>query len=294
MEKQEAELGTRHPKLGYSFLVNSQIYFRNKEYDEALEWIEKSVEILKPEEEESESEVYARALCLKGLILLLIPEEKVDSILDILLESKNIREKIFIDNNINISKAYSALGSYHFMKSPDDLDLAIQNFQKCLDIQSSVYGVEAPAHLPSCITYTNLAAVELVRGRWDAALEYQQKGLNLGNIDNGNGDIGASQIQQLFARGNFNMGKIYIGMGDYAKALSLLEKSLSIRQECFQEGEIEIALCSKVLAEVYLKQGEGEKAKGVLTEVLEVYEDKFGEEDKVTKDIAQLIIQCEG
>ena len=300
LEVQIKNLGEKHKSVGYTMIILSLAYFTNGEYKKATEWLNKGIKIIEEMENGRESWYYAKALSLKGFILLLEVEDGVKSeILEQFTKSQEIRKSLFGELHKHTASGYSALGSYYFLNN--DLEAAYQNYNLCLNIQIKVLGIEGEGerHLMTCITYSNLASVEIERSEWRKAQEYQEKALSLESQGEESmitpdsviptKDKG-SEREKFFARAHYNLGRIYFAIGDLL-ALSELEKALSMRRECFGEG-VEVAVCSKTLGEAYLKVGENVKAKDIFTMVVDIYTTYFGEDDKVTQEVSQLITQC--
>jgi len=85
------------------------------------------------------------------------------------------------------------------------------------------------------------------------------------------------------------LGNLYILLGDYDKAESLLVQSLLIYRKYFSDDHIFVAVDLASLGNVYIQTGNSQKAKKVLTESLIIFEKNFGKKHMETARVMRML-----
>ena len=195
----------------------------------------------------------------------LISVTKIDSAIAIQKKTLKIGLRELGENNIEVAKSFSILGTAYWQKGDyeqslanhkkalaiklkllgenqttisssynsmglvyekkSDYDEALENFQKALSILIKIFGEQHPY---VSLVYNNIGGVYWFKNDFDKSLEYYQKALaiKLNLLGNNNPDIGTSVCYK-------NIGLIYFTKDDYTKALEYYEKSLTIQVKLF-------------------------------------------------------------
>jgi len=78
------------------------------------------------------------------------------------------------------------------------------------------------------------------------------------------------------------IGDVYRGMGEFDKALKLLEDSLSLRSSAFGPDHPEVAAAMFNIGWLYLDRGDFDKAEGMYRQALKIQEEKLPKDDPAT------------
>ncbi len=156
------------------------------------------------------------------------------------------------------ARALNDVGLYYLDK--DDLNTSLNKLNQSLKMRIELNDIGGIAN-----TYNNIAQVYYAKNKLELALEYFNKSLNIA-IEN---DIKTSEALYLM-----NIGTVYLKQKDYLSANKYLDlalkKSCAIAYKSYEGG------CYGHIAEMYLQQGNAEKALEMNFEALKI-EEELGE-----------------
>ena len=208
-----------------------QIYFLQAKYKLALEYFQKSLNILVNKNNQKYTvESLAETLSDIGVIYLSL--DRFKEALEYFKQSENLYSsksewysKVhFPTIYINIGRAHYYLGEYQ---------AALGSYIKALDIQKNIYGNNHP---DIAICYNNIGTTKYELGEYDAAIEYFEKALKIQEIIHGDNSPNRATTYQ-------NIGCINCIQKDYNAALTNTAKALSIFLSIYEYNHPDIATC---------------------------------------------------
>jgi tetratricopeptide (TPR) repeat protein len=113
--------------------------------------------------------------------------------------------------------------------------------------------------------YNNLGYIKDNQGDYEKAIEYHEKGLEIGEKT-------LSPDDPSLATSYGNIGLVYRNMGDYTKAVSFLQKDIGIVEKTLSPDDPWLATSYNNIATVYMNMGEYSKALSFYEKALEIYE----------------------
>ena len=219
--------------------------YHQGEYEEALKYFQKSIEIDEPtlgENHPSLSDSY------NNIALVYNDMGEYSKALEYYEKTCKIDETALPNNHPdlatshnNIALVYNNMGEY---------SKALEYYEKSIEIRK----IALPKNHPDLATsYSNIGQVYNNMGEYSKALEYYEK------------DIGIKKIalpknHPDFAISYSNIGQVYNKMGEYSKALKYYEKSIEIRKIALPENHPDLATSYSNIGQVYNKMGEYSKA----------------------------------
>jgi len=168
------------------------------------------------------------------------------------------------DNEKELAGLYNDIGLLHNNKG--DYDIALEYYQKALEIYEKVFGTEHPDTAKS---YNYIGLLYNNQGNYDKALEYYMKALEI--------------REKLFGTGYFdtatsynNIGELHAKRGDYDKALDYYHKALEIRMKVFGTEHPDTAQSYNNFGVLYMKKGDYDNALEYYMKALKIWDNVLG------------------
>ena len=225
------------------------VYEHESRFDEAIQLLDESLEILKYETSEIVKKIeMAKIMALKCWIFSLMgevgtAEEEGNKALQLINECRKTGDKtLHREIEQALIHLFDSLGSIYYEKG--EYKRAIEHYTSLLKISEKIGDTMATA-----MGYGNLGVIHYELGDYIRALEYNQKDLKISEEIGDKRGIGISIG---------NIGTIYRELGEYEKAVECFEKDLKIAEELGDKFSVGTALNN--LGLVYYDWGDFEKA----------------------------------
>ncbi len=248
-DRMEETSGDNYLMMARSRFYKAGVYEHESKFDEAIQLLDESLEILKYETSEIVKKIeMAKIMALRCWIYSVMGEiskaEKEGSMaLKLINESRRARDKnIQKDVDQALTHLLDSLGSIYYEKG--EYKKAIEHYTSLLKISEKIGDKMATA-----MAYGNLGVIYYELGEYIKALNYYQKDLKLSKEMGDKRGIGISMG---------NIGTIYRELGEYEKAVECFEKDLKIAEELGDKFSVGTALNN--LGLVYYDRGDFEKA----------------------------------
>ena len=191
------------------------IHARQGNYNEAVEYYEKSLEIYKKSLPENHPSLAASYNNIGSVYKSMGEYSKA---LEYYEKSLEISEKSLPENHPSLATSYNNIGLVY--DSMGEYSKALEYYEKSLEISEK----SLPATHPDLATsYNNIGLVYDRMGEYSKAVQYYEKSLEIykKSLPANHPDLATSYN---------NIGMVYQSMGEYSKALQYLERALDICQ----------------------------------------------------------------
>ncbi|MGN0620744.1 MAG: tetratricopeptide repeat protein [Porcipelethomonas sp.] len=262
-------------------------YGVKRDYDKAIEWQEKLIEIKQEIFNESQNSDDELALAheydtLSSFYYTFIID--YDKALEYLKKALIIKEKILGTDDPATAGTYNDIGMvYSYM---GEYSNALEMYEKVLEIRENILGTD---HIDTASILNNIGTVYSDIGEYDNAIEMYTKALEIQEKAFGT-------YYPDTANSYNNIGNAYSDMGEYNDALEMHEKALEIREEIFGVNHSDTAMSYNNIGLVYLNLGEYDQALEMHEKALEIQEEIFGVNHPVTansyNDIGLVYLSC--
>ncbi|MCK4566521.1 MAG: tetratricopeptide repeat protein, partial [Candidatus Thorarchaeota archaeon] len=237
-----------------ALIVASDVLLNLGRFDESLEAVEQSEQVLKAIPQEQPSELVMRKATLvnrRGNIY--YRRGYYGQALDCLERSLVLFEEI--GNKQGMAKSFYDIGSVHWRNG--DLDRALQYFEQSLELREDI------GDKSSIASSLNVVGVIYRRkGDYNRALEYYKRSLVLKE------EIGNNQ---RIATALNNIGVVYRRQGDLERSLEYFERSLKLKEEIGNKENIALSL--RNLGLIYRDKGDLDRALEYLQRSLQLREE---------------------
>lgn len=176
-----------------------------------------------------------------------------------------LRKEVLGENHTEVANSYNNIGLVYGEKG--ELDKALDYYLKSLQINEEVLGEEYPEVAAG---YENIGNVYYYKSEYNKALEYYFKSLQIYKEIYG-------EIHPVVAAGYDNIGSVYNDKGTYDKALEYHFKAMKIRKEILGEKHPDMAASYNNIGIVYYETGENDKALEYFFKALEIKKEIMGE-----------------
>jgi len=288
------------------YLFGAQLHCRQGQYDEAISWCQKTLDIVSQIETREGQQVRARAYDLLGDICL--RRGDLPYALQFWRESVQVYEQI--DDLGGEARAHNKLGLAHYYQG--DWTQAVDAYRRSLAVREEIGDVSGQGQ-----TKNNLALIHLDRGEWDQAVglldqslaiwrqvgAIEEEGRTLSNLaqvhiyqeswSEALDCLNLSQDTFIQAASDEYLpelerrwGEFYLMTGELDRALDHALRSIELAVE--QVNPLEEAQSCRVLGQVHLARDELEPAEAVLTQSLQIFSD-LNSEYEVAKTRLSLV-----
>ena len=197
------------------------VYYNLGEYDKALEYYFKALEIQKAVLGEKHRDT---AVSYNNIGAVYQNLGDYDKALEYHNKALEIRKEVLEEKHSDTAISYGNIGAVY--GNLGDYDKALEHFIKALEITKDVLGEKHP---DTAGFYYNIGLVYDELGDYDKALEYYNKALEIFK------DVLGENHPHTAASYN-NIGVVYDNLGDDGKALEYFNKALEIRKERLGES----------------------------------------------------------
>ena len=250
------------------------VYANLGDYDKALEYLFKALEIKKDVLGENKSDT-ASSYNNIGVVYRNLGE--YDKALEYYFKALEIEKEVLGENHPDTASSYNNIGVVY--KNLGDYDKALEYHFKALEIKKDVLGENHPDTAGS---YVNIGIVYDELGNYNKALEYHFKALEIRK------DVLGENHPDTAGSYN-NIGLVYDDLGDYDKALEYYLKDLEITKEVLGENHPNTAMSYGNIGIVYDDLGNYDKALGFYFKAWEIFEEVLGESHPLTQQTLQNI-----
>ena len=238
------------------------VYRKLGDYDKALEYHFKALEIRKSLLRENNSDT---AMSYINIGAVYDELGDYDKALEYDFKALEIYKAVLGENHPDTAMSYNNIGIVYSILG--DYGKALEYHFKSLEIQKVVLGENHPETAGS---YNNIGLDQYKLGDYDKALEYYNKALKIRK------DV-LGEKHPNTANSYDNIGIVYGDLGDYDKALECQFKALEIRKYVLGENHPEIASSYNNIGIVYSKLGDYDKALECQFKALEIRKVVLGE-----------------
>jgi len=239
-----------------------RLYYSQNEYDLALEYNFKSLQIRKEILGEKHPDV---AASYNNIGIVYYDKGEYDKVLEYYFKTLQIDKEVRGEKHIYVADSYDNIGNAY--NAIDEYDKALEYHFKALQIRKEILGEN---HTLVAISYNNIGLDYGEKGEYTEALDYYFNALQLfkENLGENHTDV---------ANNYNNIGLVYAAKGEYDKALEYYFKSLQIRREMFGENHPDVAASYNNIGVIYDEKNEYDKALEYHLQALHIQQEILGE-----------------
>ena len=250
------------------------VYHKLGDYDKALEYHNKALEIKKDvlgEDHPNTAHSYNNI----GNVYRNLGD--YDKALEYHFKGLEIKKDVLGENHCDTAGSYNNIGLVYYRLR--DYDKALEYQNKALEIKKDVLGEN---HRDTATSYNNIGVVYDYLGDYDKALEYYNKALEIRKEV-----LGENHYETATSYGN--LGIVYKNLGNYDKALGYHNKALEITKDVLGGKHPNTAMSYNNIGNVYRNLGDYDKALEYFIKAWEIFEERLGESHPYTKQVLQNI-----
>ena len=231
------------------------IYIDGNQLDQALDCLEKSIDIFK---ENLPSKHFQLSECYDHLANIFYKLGQYEKALVYFDKTFEIQQKIFPRNHPSIAKSYSNLGI--LFSQVGRYENALGCFENALDIQQQIL---EPHHPLLATSLTNLGSVYDEMHDDTNAFSCYQRALTIRQqtLPSNHPDIACSLN---------NLGNIYQNTGQYQQALQFYQQALQIREKILDSNHPQLAESYNNIGNVYFDQEQYQQALSLYEKCLHI------------------------
>ena len=267
--------GKEHEKTAKSYNNLSSVYWRQSNFEKALEYDFKALAL---QEKIFGTEHSDTARTYNDLGTVYNDRGDYDKALEYYFTALAIREKVLGTEHPDTAISYNNIGTIYNDKG--DYDNALEYYFKALAIVEKNFGQE---HIYTATSYNNIGGVYKVRGDYGKALQYHQKALAIKE------KVLGTEHPTLATSYN-NIGLLYDDKGDYGKALEYYFKALAIVEKYLGQEHPSTAISYTNIGLLYFNKENLEKALEFLNKAYQIDEKVLGSEHPSTKKVLEYIL----
>ena len=227
-------------------------------YDEALEYHQKSLEIMKKSLPADHPNL---ATSYNNIGMVHEQMGNYSQALEYHQKSLEIRKKSLPADHPDLATSYNNIGSIYLYNSMNDYSQALEYHQKSLEIRKK----SLPADHPDLATsYNNIGSTYNSMNDYSQALQYHQKSLEIMKKS-------LPADHPNLATSYNNIGLIYNSMNDYSQALEYHQKSLEIRKKSLPADHPDLATCYSNIGLMYYYKKDYKRALEYLERALTIW-----------------------
>lgn len=246
-----------------SYTAEAQAFYDNGDYDNALLYYKKALEL----QLQTYGEKNAEVSTVYNNIGFIYHHDKgdYDSALGYYEKALAIYLEVLGENHISTATSYNNIGTLYDGKG--DYDSALGYYERALAIDLQVLG---ESHPNTAMDYNNIGHIYSEKGDYDNALDYYEKSLAICLQVYGENHPDTATTYN-------NIGFVYDDKGDYESSLSYYEKALAIRLQIFGENHPDTATTYNNIGSVYNSKGDYDTALGYHEKALAIRLKVLGE-----------------
>lgn len=257
-----------------SYNIIGSVYWNLGEYDKALEYYNKDLEIQKEVFGEKHNDT---AGSYTGIGLVYKDLGDYDEALKLYNKALEINKVVLGENHPDTAASYNNIGIVY--DELGDYDKALEYYFKGLEIKKNVLGEN---HSDTASSYNNIGNIYSRLGDYDKALEYYIKAWEIKK------DVLGENHPDTASSYN-NIGAVYYYLDDYDKALEYYNKALEIRKAVLGENHPDTAMSYNNIGLVYSILEDYDKALEYFNKALEIRKERLGESHPYTQTILRNI-----
>ena len=215
------------------------------EYEEAVKYFEKSIEIderiLSKNNPNFSASYYNIPLVYNDM-------SEYSRVLEHYEKSIEIRKVAFPKDHPDLATSYNNIALVY--NDMGEYSKALEYYEKSIEIKKIAFPKDHPDLATS---YNNIALVYNNMGEYSKALEYYEKSIEIRKI-------ALPKNHPHLATSYSNIGQVYDNMGEYSKALEYYEKSVEIKKIALPKNHPHLANSYSCIGLVYKNMGEYSKA----------------------------------
>lgn len=241
--------------------------FKEKQYEEALMYYKKSLQIQKSNQKCDYWQLYYIYYSI-GTILCDIHKyhEALDYYGSAEVYFANVKKTDVIYEEVRLLYLAGIKNNMaNIYGSIDEYTKSLEYHKQALHIKEKLLGCN---HLDTAMSYNNIASVYCDIGNYKKALQYQEKALNVYESN-------SKEHKEDIAGCYNNIATIYNTMGNYSESLEYHQKALVIYKHN-NEDNVNMADCYNNIANVYCNMGDYPKSLEYHQKALKIFEHVFG------------------
>jgi tetratricopeptide (TPR) repeat protein len=249
------EQATKESEKGSIYCLLGLAKYNQGEYQEAIRFYEKSIEIYKKTLPLNHLNL---AASYNNIGLVYDSMGEYSKALSYYEKALEISQKSLPPNHPSLASSYNNIGLVY--KNMGEYSKALSSHEKALEIKQQSL---PPNHPDLAGSYGNIGVVYDSMGGYSKALSSYEKALEIQqqSLPPNHPDLAASYN---------NIGLVYDSMGEYSKALSYYEKALEIKQQSLPPNHPSLAMSYNNIGIVYRKMGDYSKALSFYEKALEI------------------------
>ena len=256
IEYRKKSKGIKAPALFKTYTNLGTIYQAIGQIESAIESFNKALHIKLSNQAKPDMQL---AMIYQNIGRLFYQQEMFDSALYYYIESQNINDEILTDKDYQLGVFYANFGVLH--KNIGNYEEALISYQRAEKIFINIFGQN---DLQLYSIYSNIGNIYRILGDLSHALQYYKNSLALADKDP------ASKYAKQYSI-YINMAGVYISYGLYEDAIAYLEKCFQIKEEFWENIDIELPYGNMAIC--YTKLGEIEKAEKFYQKQIEQVEE---------------------
>jgi tetratricopeptide (TPR) repeat protein len=258
-----------------AFLNNlSGVYYSQGNYEEALKYYGKALQIYKKVLEEEHPDI---AAIYNNLAVVYYCQGNYEEALKNYGKALEIKEKVLGEEHLDTAATYNNLaGVYGAQRKYDE---ALRYYTKALEIRKKYLGEEYP---DTASIYNNLAGVYSSQGNYEEALKYYEKALKIRE------KVLRKEHPDIAATYN-NLALIYQRQRKYEDSLKYYGKALEIQKKVLGEEHPDTATTYFNMGVLFCSLGDPGKAVGYIRKALPIFEKVLGDAHPYTKQARDLL-----
>lgn len=266
--------GTESVEAATSYNNIGTVYWKKGEYDKALEFYGKALEISEalPETEHNDT-----ATTYNNIGTVYCDLHDYDKAMEYYFKAMEMHEKTLGKDHQDTATNYNNIGSVYDMQG--DYEMALKYYFKALAIFEKAFSTE---NFSTAASYNNIGLVYKEQNDFGKALKYYFKALAI--LENVHGTE-HPDIATIYD----NIGMVYDEQGDYLKALEYYLKALAIRENVLSMEHPDIATSYNYIGALYYEQGDYPKALNFLNKAYQIRLNVLGPKHPYTKGTLELI-----
>lgn len=242
----------------------------------SIRYMKKRSTILK----KNSNSIYELADSKRCTATLFLEIGKTKKALELLMDVLHIRKKLYKPYSLEIADCYANIG--YFYQEIGEYEKVLTNYKKALDIRIKIDGKNGKI---TAWSYNNIAMIYALIYEYDMGLKYINKAIDIRKNEVTKESNKKDLLILDVAQSTNIKGYILYLMGDYEKALPLLEDSLMERKNYLGEESVITATAMQRLAIVLCYLEKLDKANYYIDKALHIFLKTSGEN---TSDIANV------
>jgi tetratricopeptide (TPR) repeat protein len=237
--------------------------YHRGQYQEAKEWVEKSLELFR-QEEQDDRELLANLLDDLGSTNHALGDQMLG--LEHAEQALKIRQELFGERHPATASSLSSTSRLYL--NVGNIGLGLQYAEKSLEIRQELFGTRHP---DTASSLSLLGTIYVMLGDYHRALGYTEEALRIQTSLFGELDPDAADLIESVAGSN-------LALGEYDRALEYAEKALSIHRGLFGERHPSTASSYVLVSSVYTALCQFKRALGFAEKALEIELEVFGDQ----------------